>query len=196
MDDDQQPKGRALFAALAAFQADLPKVTKGSVNPHFKSRYADLADITNVVVPLLAKHGLAWVTMPKIIDGSFVLVYELVHEDGDHIGGVYPIGDGKPQEIGSALTYARRYTLCAVTGVAPDGDDDDGNAAQEASTKDWGQVLALAATIDTLDELRALYVSAGVSHATDAVKSAFIERVEHVKANPTGEETDGAEYGQ
>lgn len=125
---------KTLTAALAAFQADLPKVGKNSTNPHFRSKYASLEDITEVVLPALAKHGLAWVTLPTVDpERGFVLRYELRHDNGDSLSGEWPLPDAKStaQALGSALTYARRYTLGAVTGIAPD-EDDDGNKAQEA----------------------------------------------------------------
>jgi hypothetical protein len=80
-------------------------------------------------LPLLGENGLAWVTRPTIVADRFVLVYELLHTSGEKISGEYPLpANGSPQALGSAITYARRYCLCAVTGVAAD-DDDDGQAA-------------------------------------------------------------------
>lgn len=120
-----------LAKALAAFHKNLPDVHKGSVNPAFKSRYADLADIVKVVLPKLAEHGLAWVARPLLTGEGFVLAYSLTHVSGESVEGTWPLPDpskAKPQELGSALTYARRYTLSSVTGISPD-DDDDGNAA-------------------------------------------------------------------
>lgn len=127
-------KHESLIEALAAFQAELPKVGKNSTNPHFRSKYASLEDITEVVLPALARHGLAWVTLPVVdVDRGFVLRYKLMHESGEYESGEWPLPDAKStaQALGSALTYARRYTLGAVTGIAPD-EDDDGNAAQSA----------------------------------------------------------------
>jgi hypothetical protein len=120
-----------LAKALTAFHADLPHVGKGSTNPAFKSKYADLADIVQVVLPALAKNGLAWITTPTVTDDGFVLAYELRHVSGDSVAGTWPLPDPEkatPQQLGSAVTYAKRYALSAVTGIAPDTDD-DGNAA-------------------------------------------------------------------
>lgn len=127
---------KTLAAALAAFQSEPPKVTKGStasIPGRSQYHYADLADITDAVLPALAKHGLSWLTMPTYTDaGNFVLRYELLHTSGESRSGEYPLPQGKPQEIGSALTYGRRQTLCAVTGVAAD-EDDDGKAGGDAA---------------------------------------------------------------
>jgi hypothetical protein len=117
-----------LAAALIALQARLPRITKddeAQVGPR-TYRYANLASIHNAVFPLLAEHGLYWTCCPTMIEGAFVLHYELVHVGGEQIDGLYPLpSSGSPQQIGSAITYARRYTLTAVLGIAPAEDDDD-----------------------------------------------------------------------
>ncbi len=122
----------ALAAALAAFQANLPRVAKASQGN--RGRYADLADVSLKVLPLLAAQGLAWTASPTVTDaGAFVLRYSLRHIGGEVIGGDYPLPNPNepPQTLGSATTYAKRYALCAVTGVAPDNDDDDGAHATD-----------------------------------------------------------------
>lgn len=163
-------KHESLTAALAAFQAELPKVHKGSINPHFKSKFASLEDMTAVVLPLLGEHGLAWATLPTVEDGQFVLKYRLLHESGTEIGGIYPLGGSNAQQRGSEITYARRYALSAVTGIAAD-EDDDGNAASqpkkqakpepvrmsEQAWKGWQDRLAAA---ETQDAARAVWAEA------------------------------------
>lgn len=181
----------SLAAALAAFQADLPKVHKGSTNTHFKSKYAALEDIVSVVLPKLAAQGLAWITRPTADDGALVLEYELRHESGESITGTYPLGSGNHQQLGSAITYARRYTLSAVTGIAPD-EDDDGNAAAEVkqptrrpqkapepARRDWnGEVQTLIDARD-LDGLKALRAEAEKAGAP----ATFLEAVDkHIEA--------------
>lgn len=122
----------SLAAALAAVQAELPGIEKSKtakIKEGFSYSYADLAGVSREVLPLLAKHGLAWLTKPTLNgEGKFVLEYSLLHVSGDRERGEYPLQTGTPQQTGSAITYARRYCLCAVVGVAPD-DDDDGAAA-------------------------------------------------------------------
>lgn len=132
--------------ALAAFQAELPTVVKSNTadvkaktGASFKYQYADLTAVTEKVMPLLSKHGLAFSASPTIKDGRFVLAFVLMHPAGgfdNSIHGYYPLPEhGSPQDVGSAITYARRYALCAVTGVAPGGDDDDAGRAQDAHAK-------------------------------------------------------------
>ncbi|HEY8590692.1 MAG TPA: ERF family protein [Naasia sp.] len=197
---DAPEEGRSgLAEALAAFQAELPSVKKGSEakipgregKAGYSYTYADLTDISEAALPLLGKHGLAWTTKPTVAFGeqfSFVLEYRLLHgATGEAIEGMYPLPNPMntaPQALGSAITYARRYCLVAVTGVAPGGDDDDASsavapghasasqqrrtaAAQEPSvqgppplpapTQDW---VGQARKARTLDELRAVYMAA------------------------------------
>ena len=124
----------SLAAALAALQAQLPRVTKDATNPHFKSKYATLDAITAALFPIMAKLGLSFIAKPTYWcppdeKPRFALHYTLWHVSGDNETGWYPLPEtGNPQQAGSAITYARRYALCAVTGLAPD-DDDDGNEA-------------------------------------------------------------------
>lgn len=130
-----------LTSAVAAVQADLPSVGKDKTaivkgdKTNYKYTYADLAAVSAAILPLLSKHGLAWITLPTLDDsGKFVLRYELRHVSGEEAVGSYPLPtSGRPQEMGSAITYARRYALCAVTGVAPEDDDDNAATAEQSA---------------------------------------------------------------
>jgi hypothetical protein len=121
-----------LTEALAAVQQELPQIGKGRTADvgTYTYEYADLTDITSKLMPLLGQHGLAFIAKPTMLEGVFVLAYSLMHVSGEREEGVYPLpAGGNPQAIGSAISYGRRYCLCAVTGVAPGGSDDDGVAA-------------------------------------------------------------------
>ena len=123
-----------LASALAAFQLELPRLAKGNTADmgNYIIKYADLAGVSTVVLPLLAKHGLSFSAKPTLDEaGRFVLEYSLRHQSGESDTGRYPLPSGTPQQLGSAITYARRYALSAVTGVAPDTDD-DGKEANDA----------------------------------------------------------------
>jgi hypothetical protein len=116
-----------LAAALAAAQGMMENAVMNRVNPHFKSKYADLAAIFDAARKPLSANGLAIVQ--TIGDG--VLHTRLLHTSGQWIASEHPLPmSGRPQEIGSALTYARRYSLSALIGIAAD-EDDDANAAQK-----------------------------------------------------------------
>lgn len=119
-----------LGAALAAAQGAMKHADKDSKNPHFSSRYADLASVIDACRAPLAANGLSVVQLPAITDRGHVLRTRLLHASGQWIESEIPVltTRGGPQEYGSALTYARRYALAAMVGVAPD--DDDGEAAE------------------------------------------------------------------
>ncbi len=141
----QRPK---LAAALAAFQAEIPKVLKSSkadIQPRegraYSYEYAELGAVNEAVMPLLGKHGLSFLSKPTWVsrpDSStvFVLIYKLMHSSGEMEVGLWPLPPpdrATMQSLGSAITYARRYAFQAVTGVAPaPGEDDDGAAAEHA----------------------------------------------------------------
>lgn len=128
-----------LAAALALVQTKLPEVAKTKTatvktkDGGYTYDYADLAEVSRAILPLLGEAGLSWITKPMLRDdGSFVLEYKLAHASGESEEGIYPLPTtGSPQQIGSAITYARRYTLCAVTGIATTQEDDDGTAAEQ-----------------------------------------------------------------
>lgn len=132
---------QSLAAALAAFQAEMPTVTKNhkasvptKSGGSYSYTYADLADVSAAVTPLLAKHGLAFSCCPRPADRGYELVGRLLHTSGESVEGSLPLNGGTPQELGSSLTYMRRYLLGALTGVVTD-DDDDGRQAQVAAKR-------------------------------------------------------------
>lgn len=125
-----------LAAALAKAQGAMEGAKKGSDNPFFKSKYADLAEVWKACRAVLSENGLSVAQVTKIADdGSMYLETMLLHSSGESIAGQYPIEPVKkdPQGMGSAITYARRYALAAMVGVAQE--DDDGNAASHTPAK-------------------------------------------------------------
>jgi len=119
-----------IYTALAGAQQEFGVVQKGSVNPAFKSRYADLADVASVVIPTLAKHGVA---VLHYLDEQGRMVTAFVHGlSGTRVECPVPliIQKNDMQGFKSATTYAKRIGLESLSGVAPE--DDDGNAAAAA----------------------------------------------------------------
>lgn len=157
----------ALFAALALAQGEIENATKASTNPHFKSKYADLAEVLNTVRPVLSKHGLAIVQSTES-DGNMVSVTTaIVHKEGGYLSSVASCIPAKwdGQGVGAATTYLRRYGLAAMCAIAQE--DDDGQSAahnQKPAQKPAGppsrefSLLVDAITeCDSLDALRSLY---------------------------------------
>jgi len=119
-----------LASALAAAQGDMSNASKNAKNPHFKSTYADLASLRDAVIPVLAAHGIACIQLCDGDGQSVSVTTRLLFgaESMDCGRLTIPIGGARnpAQAVGAAITYARRYQLGAVAGVA--AEDDDGNS--------------------------------------------------------------------
>lgn len=118
-----------LAAALSKAQGEIKSAAKDSVNPHFKSHYADLASLDEASKEALAKNGLSIVQMPRASGRQVTLVYLLLHESGQYLGSdcMMTAQQDTPQAVGSCITYLRRYTKAALVGISQS--DDDGNEA-------------------------------------------------------------------
>lgn len=119
-----------LAAALSKAQGELKGAKKDSRNPFFKSSYADLASVWDACRDALVHHGLS-VTQTTEVGDLPTLTTTLLHSSGQWISGrlqIKPVKDDS-QGMGSAMTYARRYALAAIVGVA--AEDDDGEASMD-----------------------------------------------------------------
>jgi len=154
----------ALYAALALAQAELKNPAMNGTNPAFKrgnstSRYATLIDVRNAVVPALSKHGICVVQSPKMVrDGTTMsagVMTMLCHKDGGSIISelMLPCSKTDAHGVGSAITYARRFSLMAIAGVVGD-EDDDGNAAADVQPAPQ-RAVAPAMTADDVKKLLA-----------------------------------------
>ncbi len=115
-----------LAKALAAAQGEMGAASKDATNPHFKTRYADLASIMDACRGPLTRAGLSVTQLPgRGDDGAVTLTTILMHASGQHIGSVIGARPAQenPQVVGSILTYLRRYALASVVGVVSDDDD-------------------------------------------------------------------------
>ena len=120
---------KSIYAALAAAQQEFGQVVKGAVNPAFRSKYADLADVANVVIPTMNKNGCA-VLHYLVGENLSVMRTEFVHFSTDtKLTCDVPliVDKNNMQGMKSATTYAKRIGLESLSGIAPE--DDDGNAA-------------------------------------------------------------------
>lgn len=154
-----------LAAALAKAQGQMKGAIKDSANPFFKSKYADLASVVEAIRAAFSANGLSYIQTVEPSEKDEVRVETtLLHSSGEWIScGVLslPVSKVDAQGYGSALTYARRYSLSAAVGVAPE--DDDGNAASAAKPKKTmdctAHLFALGAA-PTLDDLQAVFKTA------------------------------------
>jgi hypothetical protein len=122
-----------LSKALVSAQAEMGGAAKGKTNPHFKSKYADLESVMEAIKPVIAKHALAFIQVGHDADSAAGIETIILHDSGEWLSAgktLVPVSKSDAQGYGSALTYARRYSLMAAFGVAPE--DDDGNAAASA----------------------------------------------------------------
>jgi hypothetical protein len=175
-----------LAAALAAAQGMMENAIMNRINPHFKSKYADLAAIFDAARKPLSANGLAIVQ--TIGDG--VLHTRLLHTSGQWIASEHPLPmSGRPQEIGSALTYARRYSLSALIGIAAD-EDDDANAAQKGNGKPTGkisdaQAIELSEALDDVGRTDQWFCDfAHITELTDLAPERFDAALAYVKKLP------------
>jgi hypothetical protein len=123
---------KQIAAALVKAQREFGPALKSSSNPHFKSRYADLAACVEAVMDGLNNNGIAMVQQTHECEAGVIVETVFVHESGEtySAGKLHvPAVKHDAQGYGSALTYARRYSLMAACGIAPE--DDDGNAASK-----------------------------------------------------------------
>lgn len=143
-----------LYKALALAQADADNATKGSVNPHLKNRYADLGAVLEAAKPVLARHGLAVVTLPATSEGQdAAFVTTLYHASGEHVSTSLTIPYGAKRDaqgLGGMLTYARRYCLSAWLNMW--AEDDDGESAVGRTGKPASVTPAPGRTVKELVE--------------------------------------------
>ena len=119
-----------LYKALLNSQGEFPKLVKDAKNPHYKSSYASLPNVLDTVVPVLQKHGLFITSKEIAINDMPYMQVQVIHAESGEImeSNVKLFNVTDMQKLGSAYTYAIRYAILAMLGLAPD-DDDDGNAA-------------------------------------------------------------------
>ena len=128
-----------LAKALADFQSEVKDPSKDKENPYFKSKYVALDGVLQTVRPVLAKHGLSVMQLPTSDDTAVTVTTLLMHSSGQFIESEpfkVLLTKKDAQAAGSALTYARRYSLSSVLGIAWDDDDDGDSIAETNVTKE------------------------------------------------------------
>jgi hypothetical protein len=131
-----------LAKSLVKAQAAMSHAAKDSKNPHFKSAYSSLASVIDAIRPALSANGLAFVQKLHTAEGGVSVETVLIHESGHELScGILfiPASKQDAQGFGSAITYAKRYSLQAALGIA--SEDDDGQAAVKTPPKPIEKVI-------------------------------------------------------
>lgn len=168
-----------LAEALSKAQGEMEGARKGNVNPHFKNKYADLASIWDACREPLSKHGLS-VVQPVTSSGPTVTVTTiLLHASGEFLSSDLTMTpqQATPQGVGSCITYARRYALAAMVGIAPE--DDDGQAASQPE-KPRAVAAAPEGYQGWLDDMAAV-----ADNGLDALKAAWSKSAAHYRKHLT-----------
>ena len=185
-----QDKIKNLAPALVSACSEIDAAVKDSTNPHFKSKYADLSSVIDAVKKPLANNGLAFVQDVNSGDNCVSVTTIILHKSGESLSLStisVPVSKADAQGYGSAITYAKRYSLQSALGVP--SEDDDGNAAVAAAPIKAAYVKPLnpisAANLETLN----LWLG-----GSDQEKAFVIRALAKVGANsPSAFENDYAE---
>lgn len=132
-----------ITTALVKAQKSFAPALKTATNPHYRNQYADLASCIEAVIDALNDNGIALVQRTHDSDNGVAVETLFIHESGETLsGGILHVPASKQdaQGYGSALTYARRYSLMSACGIAPE--DDDGNASAKSPAKPMPRVAA------------------------------------------------------
>lgn len=190
----------SIAAAFVKAQKDFGPALKTSSNPHFKSRYADLAACVEAVIEALNNNGIALVQRTDLCEDGVIVETTFIHESGETLsaGKLHlPASKQDAQGYGSALTYARRYSLMAACGIAPE--DDDGNAAtasapQRVATQrliptvganELAAITSLAASVQVpLDAITATYGVQSINQLPLSKAAEVIARLQKKAAQP------------
>jgi hypothetical protein len=175
----------SLHMAMAMAFAEIEAATKSANNPHFKSKYADLGSVIEAVKPALIKHSLFFVQLTHEAPGGVCVETVLHHSSGESMSGgrlFVPANKNDAQGYGSALTYARRYSLQTFCGVP--AEDDDGNAASKSAPK--ADTVRMA-TEDQIDTIMTLSIAEGksIQDIVEAHKVSSLPELTEAKAAAT-----------
>lgn len=150
---------KEIATALVKAQLEMVAPKKGSVNPFFKNKYADLNDVLSAVVPALNNNGIVLLQPLVNIDGKNFVKTVLMHESGETFESLAEIFCNKQndaQAYGSGISYARRYSLSSICGIG--SADDDGQKAVQPKPNATFEVLEKAAKVNaTIEQIKSKY---------------------------------------
>lgn len=154
-----------IATAMVKAQRAFGPALKTNTNPHFRSKYADLSACVEAVIDALNANGIALIQQTRQDETGVTVETMFLHESGETLssGPLHvPAAKQDPQGYGSALTYARRYSLMAACGIAPE--DDDGNAASKRPSIKHSPVEPVGVTPERLSL---------ITDTADAIKERF-----------------------
>jgi len=172
----ETPIGKQIAAAFVKAQKAFGPALKTSTNPHFRSKYADLSNCIEAVIGALNDNGIGLLQRTYESKDGVMVETIFVHESGEvmECGLLHvPASKQDPQGYMSALTYARRGSLMAACGIAPE--DDDGNAAsRKAPTMDVSTYVSNINDCENLEDLKAKFAIAIAACGTDSQAKAKV----------------------
>ncbi len=157
MNAQSKVEAATLASAMALAFGEIEAATKSANNPHFKAKYADLGSVIDAIKPALIKHGLFFTQVTHEATGGVCIETVIHHAGGEHLSGgklFVPANKQDAQGYGSALTYARRYSLMTAFGVP--AEDDDGNAAAKSAPRASEETAPALATDEQRDIIQTI----------------------------------------
>ena len=189
-----------ISTALAKAQGELQNVHKNAANPFFKSKYADLAEVLNIIRPVMADNGISITQHPSYGEGNVYVTTLVSHSSGQWMQSCLsaPVAKADAQAVGSAVSYCRRYAIASIAMVAQTDDDAEGAVlrsgkdapvAKKAVEKDEPKVELDAAIVGnlqaakTLKDLAAVWsaINTGIRHDYAGVKDEIKAKLSEVK---------------
>lgn len=152
--ENMSKENAKLYKALAKAQGEIENAKFNKVNPHFKSKYTDLGGLRDAYQKCLSKNGLCLTQLFEDRQIGMLLVTRLAHESGEFIDSKFLIpvnANDTMQQIGSKITYARRFSIGSITGIGTE-EDDDANLASSSKNKDMAKLTA-----EQQEQLRQLF---------------------------------------
>jgi hypothetical protein len=172
---------KELAAALSKAQGVFEHARKDADNPFFKSRYASLSSVLDAAKQHLSDNGLSVSQIVDTQEDGMFLETILMHSSGEWMSGKYPLKPLKPdpQALGSCVSYSRRYSFSAITGIA--ADDDDGNEASVNTYSSKPSLVATQKTVDYIAAIKATKTLAELSSCWQMIPAELRKTYEHTK---------------